>query len=301
VFEHVEHSQEDFQPDMPQSWLQLMKNLYPGRDFDGNWPDFEDLVTVLDEWERSCQDYEGPRQGRDPYSPAHLKDVLLRHLRHLLCEQTTVALPEAMGLVKRFAAGCAANGDVVVSFNWDFLLEVACRQEGIGVSYGGNAADGLQVAKPHGSLNLAQMKQEKWGEVRGASNVRDVFIDHEAEGMVVVRAENPADALSRTVNPFPFSLVEPTARKVYESPWLRLQWARALEMFRQAEEIIVIGYSLPFQDFRPRVLFQAGTIERQPRIHIVDPNAQDVVSKNYAPYVCARIEPISSPWQDWLR
>lgn len=52
VFEHVRQSQEDLRPDMPEVWLRLMRNLYPGCDFVQVWPDFEDFITVLDEWAR---------------------------------------------------------------------------------------------------------------------------------------------------------------------------------------------------------------------------------------------------------
>lgn len=300
VFEHVQQGQQDFRSDMPEAWLRLLKNLYPGWDCQERWPDFEDLITVLDEWERSREAYDGPRQDADPYSPAHLKGVLLRHLRILLCELTASRPADQWDLVKGFVAAAARCGEAVVSFNWDVLLEIACRELGIGISYGGRVTDGLQAAKPHGSLNLAQMNSEAWERARGAFNVRDVFIDYEAGDFVAVRAEDPADALNRTVSPFPFSLVEPTARKMYDSPWLDLQWRRALDMLRQSGEIIIIGYSLPPLDFRPRVLFQAAVVDREPQVRLVAPDADDLARKNYQPYIRVRVEPEAMFWQEWF-
>jgi len=300
VFEHVRQDQQDFRPDMPEAWLQLLKNLYPGCDFEERWPDFEDLITVLDEWERYRLAYQGPANGPDPQSPAHLKGVLLRHLRWLLCELTSRCPREGRELLQHFVRTVAERGDTVVSFNWDVLREIVCRELGISVSYGGHVADGLHVAKPHGSLNLAQMKDEAWEKARGVFNVRDVFIDYEAGGFVAVRAEDPADALNRTVSPFPFSLVEPTARKMYDSPWLDLQWRRALDMLRQSGEIIIIGYSLSPLDFRPRVLLQAAVVDREPRIRLVAPSADDLAQKNYQPCIRVRIEPMATSWQEWF-
>ena len=87
---------------------------------------------------------------------------------------------------------------------------------------------------------------------------------------------------------------------MYDSPWLDLQWRRALDMLRQADEIIIIGYSLPPLDFRPRVLFQAAVVDREPRIRLVAPNADDLARKNYQPYIRVRIEPVATSWQEWF-
>lgn len=307
VFAHATDGMNDFRPDVANGWLGLLKQLYPSCDFRRNWPDFEDLTTVLDELEQYRVDYEGTPTPQGPLQAAHLKKVLLRHLALLLCERLAACSEDGIEAVGRFVQAAHSRGEAIICFNWDLVLEVACKQVGIEVSYGGISNAGLQIAKPHGSLNLAQDSRQHLEEVRETpgklSNVRDVVVDYEQAENVVVRAEDPEDAANRIINPFRDKmLVEPNTRKTYASGWLRLQWTRALRTVRGADEIVVIGYSLPVQDFRPRLLLQLAAVERnpQPRIVLVDPDPEKGVLARYREFISSPLEAVNTQWQNWF-
>ena len=98
---------------------------------------------------------------------------------------------------------------------------------------------GILISKPHGSLNLADIQKEDLK--RDAINIHslDTEWEYDDSNKVIVRAQNPADALNRIVYPFENALIiEPTAKKSYLSPWINLQWHIALDMVRTAKEII---------------------------------------------------------------
>jgi len=305
VWNHATRGMDDFGAETRDGWLKMLRIAYPSCDFHNNWPDFEDLITVLDEWESYRADYEGRVAAPGPVQPAHLKKVLLKHLGPLLCEKLSACDNEGLGVVRRFVKQTAEAGHCVVSFNWDLLLEVAAADVDVAVSYGVAVVEGLQVAKPHGSLNLAETSRENFEEAKRSINVHSVTLDFEYGSTVVLRAEHANDAAQRIVNPFGVQatlLVEPTVRKSYQSPWLVLQWRRALNMVREADEIVIIGYSLPATDFRPRILLQAASMSRRKRlrIRVVDPKATELINERYSKACDADYIPVDQPWDEWF-
>jgi len=302
VWNHAIHGMDGFGAETHDGWLRMLKTAYPRNDFDTTWPDFEDLITVLDEWEQYRAHYEGGRGPPGPLQPAHLKRVLLKHLGLLLCERLDACSEDSLANVRHFVERGVANGDAVICFNWDLLLEAAAADVGVALSYGGATREGLQVAKPHGSLNLAETPQGEYEQARRNINVHGLSVDFEEEASVVVRADNPRDAANRIVHPFREALlVEPTARKSYRSAWLVLQWRRALNMVRAAEEVAVIGYSLPPTDFRPRILLQLAGTGRNglPRVCVVDPRATEVAAR-YRRWVSSPVQEAQANWDEWF-
>jgi len=302
VWDHATHDMDDFGARTRDGWVAMLRTAYPRSDFDRTWPDFEDVITVLDEWEQYRADYEGGPGPPGPLQPAHLKRVLLKHLGLLLCEKLGACDSGTLSMVRRVVQKAADANHSIISFNWDLLLEAAAADGGPPVSYGGNISDGLEVSKPHGSLNLAETTRTDYDRMTGSINVDSLSVDFEEDPFVVVRADNPRDAANRIVHPFREALlVEPTARKSYRSAWLALQWRRALNMVRAAEEVIVIGYSLPPTDFRPRILFQLAGLSRDglPQVRVVDPRAAEVAAR-YRQWISSPVQEIQANWIEWL-
>ncbi len=162
----------------------------------------------------------------------------------------------------------------------------------------------MNIAKPHGSLNLASIPREDIEELRQTTiNIKNLIVDFEHEGEVVLRAADPREAADRIVHPFESAvLVEPSIRKSYEQPWLKLQWRRAYQFITEADEIVVIGFSLPEADIRPRILLQLAGMHgnRRPPIRIIDPSAKEV-AKRYSHAVGGEIEALEMCCFDWLK
>ena len=164
----------------------------------------------------------------------------------------------------------------------------------------------MRILDPsQGSLSLKELglTEENIKVVKEAINVHNIQIIHENNGIVVVRAENPADSANRIVHPFEdVLLIELTARKAYSSTWIIQQWQHALDVLRSVDEIVIIGYSLPDTDFRPRILLQLAGLYREklPLIKIIDPDANRLID-HYKRFSQLKIFSIEKSWKDWFR
>jgi hypothetical protein len=248
---------------------------------DETWPDFEQLITALDESARYQEAFEQITSRRVNPLPLQAKKHLLRHLAEQVGHLTEVAPPSGLKTVETFLRCLDLQADSIVSFNWDVLLEVVAADLKIAIRYRDDPVDGLRLAKPHGSLNLVDSPTSEYEKAKGAINVHSLDTEFEYQdggARIVLRVQNPKDSWLRHAWARERLLVEPNARKTYDSRWLQLQWVRALDMVRSADELIVIGFSLPEADIRPRLLLQLCHVNRPqaPRIMIVARNAEEL-------------------------
>ena len=303
VFENAYPTGNEQREQARKAYLEFLKSIYLDCDFETHWPDFEDMITLLDEWERYRFDYEGPDPTSQGYNPKHLKTVLLKSMGLYFCKVVDECKDDQMQLIKDFVNSVVESNEVLILFNWDLLIEVACQDLGVNINYGKDDKDCLSLIKPHGYINLAEMPREHYDRaVSSMINVHNIQIIHENNGIVVVRADNPADSANRIIHPFEdMLLVEPTARKAYLSIWIKQQWQHALDILRSVEEIVIIGYSLPDTDFRPRILLQLAGLYRNelPSIRIIDPDADRLIN-HYKRFSKLEITPINKSWKDWF-
>lgn len=271
------------------------------------WPDFEELITVLDEEARFQQAFERIKGRSVTQRAGNAKRNLLRSLEDHL-QQVTDRIPcHGLGVIKGFIKGFDLKNDCVISFNWDALLEVAANDLEIPVVYQDRKECGLHIAKPHGSVNLVDLPLANYEEASKSINVHS--LDEEwrytrcSEEWVVLRAQGPRKARMRQGWATQRLLVEPNTRKLYQTPWLEQQWVRALEIAVTAEELIVIGFSLPEADLRPRLLLQLsgtwGTRPSPPPVTLVDPNAEELL-KHYENLTGLEIEPFVGGLEKWV-
>jgi len=278
----------------------LLRDLFPHCDLAKSWPDFEGLITVLDEW----NNYRMGVNGRTDAFVHSFRDSLLRALYGLLCEQVNDARERnGLSIVQSFVQRVHNEQSTTVCFNWDLLLEVAAQDIGMTVAYQNESTeDGLHVAKPHGSLNLAELTEQKYKESKDAINValREMKTEwrHKPTNTRVLRIQNPAIDPKGIVYTFGPIIVPPTAGKTYQSPWIKNQWHFALDMVRNADEVVIIGYSLPIADIRPRLLLQFARFRRDKLvpIRLIDPRAEDL-RDHFEAVLGSPLETISQPWQ----
>lgn len=292
---------EDFDPQgVRQQQADLLRHLFPCNDLETNPPAFEDIITVLDEW----MDYNRACGGNGDLFTERFRASLIDALHNLLCEQVDAARREdRLGEVQSFIRRAHDEQSTIISFNWDLLLEAAVQDIGMEIAYQkGPTKDSICVAKPHGSLNLAELSEEKYEENKHAINVapRNMKIEwrHGQTNTLVLRTQNPASDPKGIVYTFGPIVIPPTARKTYHSPWITYQWHLALDMVRKAEELVIIGYSLPTTDIRPRLLLQFANFQGDRRIPIrlIDPKGEDL-RRHFERVVGPPLETISQPWE----
>jgi hypothetical protein len=121
---------------------------------------------------------------------------------------------------------------------------------------------------------------------------------HGKTNTLVLRTQNPAKDPKGMVYTFGPIVIPPTAKKTYQSPWINGQWHLAVDMVRNAEEVVIIGYSLPVTDIRPRLLLQLARFRRDDRIPIrlIDPKG-DVLKAHFESVVGSPMEVVARPWE----
>jgi hypothetical protein len=287
---------------------ETIKLLFPDRDCDpardDSWPDFEQLITSLDEMSQYQRSFERISGTTWANTAEQAKSTLVRHLGMRLSERTDEAVRRGLEPVKRFLELLSPDSDRVISFNWDVLLEIAADDLRIPVHYHDGQGAGLCLAKPHGSLNLVDSSAAEYKDAKGAINVYGLDTElqyDDGEARIILRARNPRHAWIRHEWASERIQVEPNLRKRYDRRWLELQWARTLGMVLHADEIIVIGFSLPQADLRPRILLQLSRLNRAqlPDLTIVDPDATRLAT-HYKRLTGFEPVPFAGGLEDWL-
>ena len=184
----------------------------------------------------------------------------------------------------------------VITFNYDIALDFAFHNAVMPITYalpGESGAAGTPLLKLHGSINWARCERcgavEAWSmaDYLGAHGYRKLPDLHEVRVLVGSKiSEYPHachgydadsdDAVSepRLIATEPV-IVPPTWNKGDYHRELATVWNRAAYELSDAENIIVIGYSLPSSDQFFRYLYALGTIGSRPlkRFWVFNPDA----------------------------
>jgi hypothetical protein len=170
-------------------------------------------------------------------------------------------------------------GDVIITFNWDILHEIALWSTGLWSyrdGYGFECDDqgkresqsATQILKLHGSVNWAQQDESR--PIKEIAHVSDFFSgsrDWDARSHV---AQAQTDSGRK--------LILPTYLKDISSNVVLLDlWSKAFDFISHATTIVVAGYSLNRVDHPARLMF--GTALSQNKaltsVTVVSPGATD--------------------------
>jgi hypothetical protein len=174
--------------------------------------------------------------------------------------------------IRSFAAQLRSE-DVVITFNWDTLLEqtLAEQKKCFALRPGGRTA--ITLLKLHGSMDWLLDENDH----RGRDKLTAPVIGR------IRRATDYSAFMDRHWASFVPYLVPPSAYKRYAADLLRL-WKAAHEAIYDATEVVIIGYSLPPTDwvsiallrlpFRPEVVDARRRRPAAKRLWVVDPSPE---------------------------
>ena len=232
-----------------------------------------------------------------------LADAMRRVLAKTVEQQTVfrdtgrglVAPGESQRLVDLLAHLCGGRGRAgevaVITFNYDVVLEKAVnihnRAGGsvllpdmdycVGATSGNGA---LPMLKLHGSVNWLHCRKcstvrpvdDPWPEALAARNSVSSRWEQPTEWVLSLSKllSQPCSKCSRTMEPM---IVPPIWNKTPYQKLLQPVWQRAATELGEAENIFVIGYSLPDTDYFFRLLFSLGTLggKQIRRFWVLDP------------------------------
>jgi hypothetical protein len=154
----------------------------------------------------------------------------------------------------------AHRKDVVITFNYDLVLDHALVRAGIPVSYhlpeqnvsapGANNKDGFPLLKLHGSAN--------WGICTSCKKHIFVSIDKMTSSPRIFKNMECRECQRQAFQPM---LVPPSWDKTEYQDLIQPIWNRAVAELQKATRICIIGYSLPESDAYFKYLLTLGLSE----------------------------------------
>lgn len=268
----------------------------------------EDVMTRLDS---SIEEYEEYGQYKvHGYKRRYQKGFNLLTTRfqaivfigHVLLEITN---DKRCHLHDRLAA-CLSNEDVLISFNYDLLMDNALSStgrwfpdSGYGIPFK-NAIENGKFVQPddkvskityfklHGSLNWLH-GQNPYSYMRIGTHIpfgQDVFLVRKINHEITAAPIDIAGKYEHTENGIYYDLhsllIAPRADKPYglfPNTFSRL-WDKATTAVKQADELILIGYSIPESDARVKELIQVvGSDKGHLICTVVDKKPEPIVEK----------------------
>lgn len=223
------------------------------------YPPFEEFLSLVE----VSMDFEGTLFENGHWKLK--KKSSLRLLTDLLNKLSAPA--EKSELLKTFVTSLK-DGDVVITFNWDCLIERMCFLLNRRINFLERDSSAVSLFKLHGSLNWGRAPKEL-GLTKPAT-ARWLLDDR----IFVVNEYKYLDSWDQ-LDEGPFIVPPTTAKKPLDDELLNRVWYEAFCSLVNAEKIIVVGYSLPPEDLHARALLISGVAHtsRGKQITVVDPNA----------------------------
>jgi len=255
--------------------------------------DFSDFCTFLEYVE--LREYGGGERWTDAGSREKLA---LRFYLAKTIAQHTPFQANIPSMYVKFAEQLH-KGDIVISFIWDGLLEVALQRVGKPYTYNFSAEDHIKLCKLHGSLNWRLGEPNNlgtpvdtlgWEPLRFTEGIMNTEIYH-TPSLLKFETWNSYSPLGE-VEPF---LVLPGYGKAFDVRSNAVLWYKPEWAFATTHDVYIIGLSLAPDDFFIRSLLLAnlpfigsysGVNGRQIYIINPDPKAAEnykfVLSKGHA-------------------
>jgi len=183
------------------------------------------------------------------------------------------------------------DGDVVITTNWDTLAERALMETGKWLPSDGygfqvcletgseleqqplpeelRVPSSVKVLKLHGSVGWFRKNNVHEVYLRHANYLQDMIL----LGKYVIRDKNElSPGVGRPENPM---IIFPSYLKQIEGPIMQSIWDQVAHALNHAEELTIVGYSLPAPDVAVRTLInpiRRRLAERAIKITVVDVN-----------------------------
>lgn len=193
---------------------------------------------------------------------------------------------EGAELLREFTQGLR-DGDVVVTFNWDNLVERSLSEQKRSINFRERDASGVAVLKLHGSLN--------WSRVPKNVQVVDGDlgqIEWMGEGVFFRRDFSYCSNWNALDEP-PLIVPPGAAKSPLTDLFLRDIWREAFYSLIEGNPIWIIGYSLPTDDPQARALLRSSLASKV-RYHVVDPDL--AIGERYFGQVGPQLEFLNAPF-----
>jgi hypothetical protein len=218
---------------------------------------------------------------------------------------------ERESLIKSDYARAKFTADSIITFNYDLLLDLGFKIQNLPVNYGyANIQDHgrYKILKLHGSLNwITHPGCDKGSEISAINPTElivpmasPIFRNHRFNTSSKIRAMTcPKCSYAAVMTPL---LIPPTWNKNAEKDIARV-WHHAIYELKNAEQIIVIGYSLPPTDAYFKYLLVTGLKDNEQLRRIIVVNTDPEISKRFDSIAPSRVKviPFIHPFESFVK
>jgi hypothetical protein len=176
----------------------------------------------------------------------------------------------------------------IITFNYDVAVDLALYMNSLDHDYclqESSLAGKIPLLKLHGSLNWARHKESEaiipWTIHEYLSSIQNQ-LQFEQYVVVPIGSQLNNSQHSSSIIPEP-EIVPPTWNKADYHRVLSRIWSQAAKELGEADNIFVIGYSLPKTDTFFKFLFALGSVSKIPlrRFWVFNPEPSDFVRKRF--------------------
>jgi hypothetical protein len=212
---------------------------------------------------------------------------LVSSLGELVAITLAVALQGPVCEKHKKLANSMSSGDVIISFNYDLLLDNALFETNNLTDTGYNipflrkynidnwlrpdeTRSKIQLLKLHGSMNWLRCTICGSDLLLQRTKYVDIFLG--SSSWFNCPRCGASDLYMKRI------MLPPLLTKAYDDVDINYLWLRAEELLDDTDKIIAIGYSLPTADFASRMLFRraiaSGKISKNTPLIVVNPDPQ---------------------------
>jgi len=235
--------------------------LYPNFKEGASLPNFErflSLVVAAEDVDKSFKD---------------IRSSALQLLTNLL--DTRSSDGEGSPLLRDFTKNLR-EGDVIITFNWDILIERSLWNQKKQFTFMELDSDKISVFKLHGSLNWALIPE-------GVTLKEPGSVVWMLEGKVAHTKNYIYYNLWTVLNEPPYIVPPISTKQPTGESFLKPIWYKASQAIKETHQISIIGYSLPENDIHARALLSTSiyshkSLDKNFSYTLIDPD-QDVNSR----------------------
>ncbi len=262
-------------------YVRIYKNLKDGEEIDYLKIDFSELCDFLEFIE--LREYGAGERYKDYGSREKIS--LRYYLAKTIAENTPLndKIPE---LYIKFAKQLH-DKDIVLSFNWDLLLEAALIKIGKKYTYNFAEEGCINLAKLHGSINWRIERPYSDNDL----DWQPLHPEYDREKLEIYKSDTLIDYTlwekdTSSIEPF---LVLPGYGKAFDVRFNALHWYKIENIFNFTKDIYIIGLSLAQDDFFIKNLFLytlqylsgfASLHDGEKELFIINPD--DKINENYS-------------------
>lgn len=216
----------------------------------------------------------------------------IRLLTDFLAEKSKCA--ETNDLLHDFVSHIE-KGDVVITYNWDTLIERALLSQHKNINFLKRDPDSIAILKLHGSLS--------WVEIPEGTSLKHPESVKSLQDRVVYTPDYTYYNVWDTLNLPPLIVPPGLSRRSIVNQLFKNVWGEAFQSLANCDSLTFIGYSIPKDDIQARSLLSIGWYSRSQnrskdriKYNLIDPNPE--VLGRYASCISNELIYIQSYFDD---